>query len=102
MYILFDSDIAQSLEDRYCVLPLPNLPVKDKVLTCFCLVPSDRIPLNEHPTLEQLKRSHRVLVEQYEQKNYSKVEEMLGHLYGKFGGELDSFYQYVLSEIKTK
>jgi hypothetical protein len=40
------------------------------------------------------------MIKELAAKNYTFCQESIGHLYGRFGGELDSFYQVILDRIK--
>ena len=47
MDIIFSRQAAEELSERYTVLELETFDVEDKVLETFCVVPGDRIPIEE-------------------------------------------------------
>ena len=101
MNIIFDRAAAEELGKKYTVLELETFAVNDRNLECFCLVDGEKLTKEMH-TLERSCKLHAKLVSDLKRKDYDAVEEILGHLYGKFGGELDSFYQVILERIKAQ
>jgi hypothetical protein len=99
--IIFNRKSAEELAERYIVLELETFDVEGQKLECFCIVPGDRIPANELPAIDRYTKLHQTLVEHIKQKNYTPCEELIGHLVGRFGGELDSFYQIILERVKA-
>jgi hypothetical protein len=100
MNIIFSRSAAEELSEKYLVLELESLPAGDQVLECFCVVPAERLSHKELPKLDHYRKLHESLVRNLKNKNYPFCQEIIGHLMGQFGGELDSFYQVILSRIK--
>ena len=100
MNIIFNREVANHLNEKYVVLELETLDVRGTSVECFCVVPGDRISAAEMPVLEHYKHLHQQMVEELAAKNYTYCLDAIGHLYGRFGGELDSFYQVILDRIK--
>ena len=101
MNIIFDRAVADSLGEKYLVLQLETLEADGKLVECFCVVPGERLMPVEMPVLNHYKRLHTQMIQELADKNYTYCREAIGHLYGKFGGELDSFYQVVLDRIRV-
>jgi hypothetical protein len=53
------------------------------------------------PSLEAYKALHGEFVTALNEKKYDLVQDLSTHLMGKFGGEVDSFYQTILDRIKN-
>lgn len=100
MNIVFGRANADALKDRYVVLELETLETPQGNLECFCVVPGNVIPVRDLPTMEHYTQLHQTFVDNLNKKNYDMCRELAGHLYGKFGGEVDSFYQVILDRIK--
>ena len=104
MQIIFKKEIANQLKDNHVVLELETFVVDmpdgtRDILEAYCVVPSDKIPLTEMAALDTYKTFHQEFVTAYTEKNYKLCKDLHEHLVGKFGGELDSFYEEILSRI---
>ena len=102
MNFIFDRAVANELGEKYLVLELETLPAGDKLLECFCVVPSESMPIDELPQLEHYRGLHQSLIHNLKQNNVAFCVEMAGMLKGKFGGELDSFYEHVVDRFKDQ
>jgi hypothetical protein len=106
MQIVYKKEIADQLKSKYTVLELETFEVEVspgnfQTLEAHCVVPSDKIPLTEMPSLEAYKALHSEFVTALNEKKYDLVQDLSTHLMGKFGGEVDSFYQTILDRIKN-
>lgn len=99
MNIIFGLESVTTLEKRYTVLELDtfNLLPTNEVVTAYCLV--ETIPIEEMPAIESLKALHSNLIAEYKKRNWNYCEDVIEHLVGKWGGELDSFYSEFLQRI---
>lgn len=96
MYIIFGKELADSIRDRHIILELESfLNSEGQEVVAYCVVQPESIALGEISDIERLGRLHQHLVDSLRDKNYEQCEETLPHLVGKFGGELDSFYDEV-------
>lgn len=98
MQMIFNRTLAEELANRYIVLELEPHIVQDAVLETFCVVESEKIPLTEVTMLEHWKKLHKEFVQANKDKNGKLCRDLAEHLVGKFGGEVDSFYQIVVSK----
>ena len=96
--MIFNRTLAEELANRYIVLELEPHIVQDAVLETFCVVESEKIPLTEVTMLEHWKKLHKEFVQANKDKNGKLCRDLAEHLVGKFGGEVDSFYQIVVSK----
>jgi hypothetical protein len=99
MNIIFHRAAAEELAKRYLVLDLETVDINGTPTECFCVVPGDSLGLADMPLLEHHRRLHQQMTKELAAKNYAYCTEAIGHLMGKFGGELDTFYQVVLDRI---
>lgn len=101
MHIIFGSDVAEQLRDRHIVLELETFQVEDRdPVTAFCVVQAESIALGEMPDIERYSRIHQAVVDAWNRQDYVTVAEGVAHLKGKFGGELDSFYEILEDRMK--
>ena len=100
MQIIFDEAVAKQLQNSHTVLELETFDYKGAPRTAYCVVPADKIPLNDFPKLESQKELHSAFVKAYNTKDFKLCEDISEHLIGLFGGELDSFYETILNKIK--
>ena len=101
MHIIF-GEAAHNVPDSYTVLELDTVrrPPDMLPVTAYCLV--ERIPLTEFPVTEHLKNLHDNVIDAYKQRHWNYCEQAITEtLRGKWAGELDSFYDNLLSRIKT-
>lgn len=102
MNIIFGRERAKLLESRYIVLEILKLNDIDIDYQCYCLVEGSNIHFKELPSVEHYKNLHKKLLENLRKKNYNICQELVSHLQGRWGGQLDTFYQSVLEYIKTQ
>lgn len=100
MQVIFNRETANQLRERYTVLELETFDVEGQQLETFCVVPAEKMNLGDLPNLDAHIKMHTELVEQLKVKNYKFCQDVIDHLMGKFGGELDSFYEIILQRCK--
>jgi len=99
MQIIFNKDAADQLQDTHTVLELETFDVEGQTLHAFCVVPADKIPLTEFSQLSVYKQFHTAFVDALRKKDRKLCEDLAEHLMGKFGGELDTFYEEILKRF---
>ena len=100
MQIVWDPEVVKKLKRSHTVLELETIEQQDgKMITAYCLVPPDKIGSEGFALLDNYKELHEGFVRAYNNKNYTLCEEIAPHIQGKFGGELDSFYEEILNRI---
>lgn len=99
MQLIFGRNNAEQLQDRYTVLELETMMIDDKPLEVFCVIPAERIALGEISTIEHSTKLHNDFVTALKDKNYRLCNDLYVHVLGKFGGELDSFYEEIIKRI---
>ena len=99
MNIIFGRENAEKLREKYTVLDLEKLVVEGKEVEVFCLIPAEKIALPDLPQLEQWIKLHEDFLKGYHKKEYNYCRQCIEHLMGKFGGEIDSFYEEILKRI---
>ena len=99
MNIIFGRENAERLREKYTVLDLETLIVEGKEIEVFCLIPAEKIALPDLPQLEQWTKLHNDFLHGYETKQYNYCRQCIEHLTGKFGGEVDTFYEEILKRI---
>jgi hypothetical protein len=101
MNIIFGREQADALANKYTVLELDTIQFgKDgSVITAYCTV--ENIPFEELSETEQRKIQHEHLILNYRGRAWKDCLEALDQLTGKWGGELDSFYENLRSRVET-
>ena len=99
MYIIVGTERASVLRDTHTVLSLEKIVHEGTEDRAYCIVPSEVVNFMEIPQLEQHVDLHEQFVAEYEIGNYQYCRDAAEHLYGKFGGELDTFYDEILKRI---
>jgi hypothetical protein len=99
MNIIFKKTLAIT-DQKYTILDLDTFRLADgSIHTACCVI--ENMPIDELPIIENLKELHANLIANYGQKNWVYCENALEQLIGKWGGELDSFYQELKTRIKV-
>ena len=99
MQIVFNRVTADQLREKYTVLELEAITVNDQILEAFCVVPVEHIAM-EMATLEYNVSLHEQLVSAIKNNHTDTCMSIIPDLLGKFGGELDSFYEIVFARCK--
>jgi hypothetical protein len=102
MQIIFGKETADQLQDRYTVLELETIEKDGVVVDAFCIVPAEKINLGEMSSLDNNINLHRSFIEGLKNNDYKLCNDLSEHLIGKFGGELDTFYQEILNRLQPK
>lgn len=100
MNIIFGRPHAELLNSRYVVLEIVNLEDLSTDYQCFCIIEGNSLPVKELPMLDHYKKLHSKLLDNLKANNKTLCKELVPHLHGRWGGELDTFYQAILEHIK--
>jgi hypothetical protein len=95
MQIIFGREAALQAQEKYTVLELETIPVEGgQSLEAFCVVPVESLVM-EMQSLEQTVRLHEKFVQAVKNDDVDTCQALASQLVGKFGGELDTFYQII-------
>ena len=101
MNIIIGSDEAEKMQEKYTVLPLETLKFNSNLelppVTAYCLI--EQIPVPEMTKIEEQVALHTKFYENYQKGNFIFCEHALEHLKGKWGGEIDSYYDIMEDRI---
>ena len=96
MEIIFGRENAELLREKYTVLDLEKVKVdNENEIEVFCLIPADKIGLPDLPQLEGWVKLHHDFLNGYAKEEYEYCLQCIEHLRGKFGGEVDTFYDEI-------
>lgn len=99
MHIVLTQPVADELRLKYTVLELDSIPHPEHgVVPAFCVVPVEQIAL-EMASLETNVKLHEQLIHAMKENNTTETVDLCNNLKGKFGGELDSFYDIVIERV---
>ena len=104
MDIIFGRENAEKLREKYTVLDLEKLIVNDDdgktvEMEVFCLIPADKIAIQDLPQLENWTQLHNDFLKGYHTQQWDYCRQCIDHLMGKFGCEVDTFYEELLKRI---
>lgn len=99
MDIIFNRKVAEDLADKYTVLELEEHLVGEEILETFCVVSADKIPLTELMMIDHWKKLHAEFVQANKDKDGRLCNDLAEYLRGKWGGDLDEFYDIVCSRF---
>jgi hypothetical protein len=101
MQIVWDKTAIEDLKKKHTVLELETFPVNGEMFSCWCVVPAEKIGINGLMKLDTYIELHEGFIKAYKERNQKLCEDIAEHLMGEFGGELDTFYEEILSRFKT-
>lgn len=101
MDIIFGRENADTLREKYTVLDLETVYADGKMLEVFCLISADKININEIPMLPQWIKLHEDFLKGYANREYDYCRQSIEQLIGRFGGEVDTFYEEILRRIDS-
>ena len=99
MQIIFGLENAEKLREKYTVLDLETVEKEGHKIEVFCLIPGDKIGLGDLPQLDSWTKLHNDFLNGYHTQQYDYCRQCIEHLMGKFGGEVDTFYEEILKRI---
>ena len=100
MNIILGQSDAEKLSEKYIVLELDTITIKNSTpIVAYCIVESDKMPLDQIAQVADLKKVHTALMENYYQRNWNFCEQAIKKLTGFWGSQLDTFYASLLSRI---
>lgn len=97
MYIVWDKTVVEKLQTNYTILELETFQKDNTEITAYCVL--NEVSVAELPSLENSKQLHQAFITEYKKGNYKFCKDSLEFLKGRFNGELDSFYETVISKI---
>ena len=101
MQLIFGRDNAEQLKERYIILELETVEKDGVNIEVFCLIPGEKINISELPQLNNWVKLHNEFLDGYKNKHYNYCRQAIEHLTGKFGGEVDTFYEEILKRIDS-
>ena len=101
MNMIIGKDEADSLTEKYTVLPLETMKFRSNpelpATTAYCVI--EKIPVEEMTKIEEQKQLHIKFYENYQKGDFNFCTQALEHLKGKWGGEIDSYYHIMEDRI---
>jgi hypothetical protein len=101
MDIIFNRQVAEELSEKYIVLELEEHQVGDDTLETFCVIGPEKV-FNDIAMLDHWKKLHNTFVQANKEKNAKLCYDLRTYLKGKWGGELDEFYDIVCGRFDYK
>lgn len=99
MQLIFGRENAEKLRERYTVLDLETVEKDGISIEVFCLIPGDKMGIPDLPQMNNWIKLHNDFLNGYQKKHYNYCRQCIEHLMGKFGGEVDTFYEEILKRI---
>ena len=100
MNILLGKENLPDVNDKHVVLELETLlyPDSDEPVTAYCLIEADNV--EKVLGIDQHIELHENFIKNYKKGDMHFCKEAIGHLIGKFAGEVDTFYTTMLERVK--
>lgn len=98
MNIIFGDEI-ETLAQRNILLELDTFVCPDgQKRTAYCLV--ENIPTEDFPILDSYVKAHHDMMEAYRKQDWDYCRHAIQGLWGKWSGELDSFYHDLAQRVE--
>ena len=101
MQLIFGRENAEKLREKYTVLDLETVEKEGHKLEVFCLISADKVSIGDLPQLDNWVKLHNDFLNGYHTQQYNFCRQCIEHLTGKFGGEVDTFYEEILKRIDS-
>jgi hypothetical protein len=101
MNIIFETEVTPEIAEKYTLLELDTFrrTSDGKVQKSFCVLTNEDITLQEIALIERQKELHANLIKNYKKQDWNYCQEALSNLYGKWKGEVDTFYTVLSKRI---
>ena len=99
MNIIFGTKEAEQLKEKYIVLELDTITIRNSdPIVAYCIV--DTMPIDNLSKTEPFIKLHSDLMENYRKKDWNYCEQAIEQLRGFWGADTDTFYDSLLARIK--
>jgi hypothetical protein len=99
MHIVFGKETAKELREKYTVLELEEIETAKGTLEPYCVIPVEKMAM-ALSSMQNAISLHEKFVQAIKDHDTKMCIDLHEHLIGKFGGELDSFYDTVAHRCK--
>lgn len=101
MQIIWNQEAADKLSNSHTVLELETIDIAGfGPITAYCVVPPEKLFVDGFANLERYVNLHKGFIAAYKEQNNKLCIDIAEHLKGAFGGELDTFYDEILTRIR--
>ena len=98
MNIIFGTAEAQSLSDKYIVLELDTITIRNSTpIKVYCVV--EGMPLEDLSRAEAFKRLHADLMDNSHRRQWDYCLDAIEHLMGFWGKDVDTFYDVLKTRL---
>ena len=99
MHIIIGESNVKKLSEKYTLLELDSVKYDpNKPPSSACCVLED-IPVDEIPKIDEFTNLHQKLIENYRKRNWNFCDQAIEHLHGRWGSQLNSFYDEISQRI---
>jgi len=101
MNVVFGDEVAKAIEDKYTLLELDTLFIKEGIdpMTNYAAIGPGDIPFDNFVKLKHIIPLHEGLIRNYKEQNWDICLQLLEELHGSVDPFMDSFYEILLSRI---
>jgi len=100
MNIIFGTQEAKKLDDKYIVLELDTITIRQSnPITVYCVV--ENLPLTKLTEAEPYKLLHTDLLENYRKRDWNYCEQAIEKLQGFWGADMDTFYDDLRQRVEA-
>lgn len=100
MQIIWNKEVAEQMQHSHTVLELETFELNESTITAYCVIPPEKI-IGDLPQLDDLIALHNKFLQEFKKHNLVECTAIAQELTGRFGGELDTFYEEILKKLKT-
>ena len=101
MHIVFGDEVAEELRKKYTLLEVDTVQHPEHgVISAWVVLPMEAIAM-EMASLDQNVVQHAMLIESLKKDDAGTVKLLCQSLTGKFGGEMDTFYEEITKRIEN-
>jgi hypothetical protein len=100
MQIVWNQEVIEQMRKTQTLLELETFVIEGKPTKTYCVIPAEKL-LADLPTLDALSALHNEYLVVLKAKDVERCEFLAAQLRGRFGGDLDTFYDETILRLKT-
>lgn len=98
MQIVWDQDVIEKMRATHTLMELETFDFKGSPIVTYCVIPAEKL-IRDLANLPALTDLHNQFLKAFKENNVEQCKHISSQLYGKFDGELDTFYDEIIKRL---
>ena len=97
---MWNQEVIEQMRKTQTLFELETFVIEGKSTVTYCVIPAEKL-ISELSTLDALSALHKEYLVGLKAKDVERCTFLADQLKGRFGGELDSFYEETITRLNT-